>query len=95
MVDETAAAPDSTAVRVALWQAMLVEVDEPPHVLRDGTGLRLATPDENWRRRPDIGSGLCVFEVDRAGGRRENVAGWSSAVTAASDLRTTSKGNRR
>jgi methyltransferase (TIGR00027 family) len=49
-----APAPDSTAVRVALWRAMHVEVDPPPHVLEDGIGLELAAPDDGWRRRPDM-----------------------------------------
>jgi methyltransferase (TIGR00027 family) len=49
-----AAAPDSTAVRVALWRAMHVQVDPPPHVLEDEIGLRLADPDDGWRRRPDM-----------------------------------------
>jgi methyltransferase (TIGR00027 family) len=47
-------APDSTAVRVALWRALHVEVDAPPHVLEDEIGLILAAPDEGWRRRPDM-----------------------------------------
>jgi methyltransferase (TIGR00027 family) len=46
--------PDSTAVRVALWRALHVEVDAPPHVLEDTIGLRLAAPDEGWRQRPDM-----------------------------------------
>src|SRR5260221_14783035 len=45
---------DSTAVRVALWRAMHVQVDPPPHVLEDEIGLRLVAPDESWRRRPDM-----------------------------------------
>ena len=52
--DERTAAPDSTAVRVALWRAMHVQVDPPPHVLEDEIGLQLAAPDEGWRRRPDM-----------------------------------------
>ena len=48
------AAPDSTAVRVALWRALHVEVDPPPHVLDDEIGLQLAAPDGAWRRRPDM-----------------------------------------
>jgi methyltransferase (TIGR00027 family) len=52
--DEGTAAPDSTAVRVALWRAMHVQVDPPPHVLEDEIGLRLAAPDDGWRRRPDM-----------------------------------------
>ena len=47
-------APESTAVRVALWRALHVEVDPPPHVLEDEIGLRLVAPDEDWRRRPDM-----------------------------------------
>jgi methyltransferase (TIGR00027 family) len=47
-------APDSTAVRTALWRAMHVQVDPPPHVLTDEIGLRLAAPGDDWRRRPDM-----------------------------------------
>jgi methyltransferase (TIGR00027 family) len=54
MDDERAPDPDSTAVSVALWRAMHVERDPPPHVLQDEIGLRLAAPDESWRRRPDM-----------------------------------------
>src|SRR5690348_176072 len=46
--------PASTAVRVALWRALHVQVDPPPHVLEDEVGLRLAAPDEGWRQRPDM-----------------------------------------
>ncbi|CAG9231921.1 S-adenosyl-L-methionine-dependent methyltransferase [Paraburkholderia sabiae] len=54
MQDDQTAAPDSTAVRVALWRAMHVQVDAAPHVLDDEIGLRLAAPDEGWRNRPDM-----------------------------------------
>jgi methyltransferase (TIGR00027 family) len=54
MAGQETAAPDSTAVRVALWRAMHVQIDPPPHVLEDEIGLRLAAPDEGWRRRPDM-----------------------------------------
>jgi methyltransferase (TIGR00027 family) len=47
-------APDSTAVRVALWRAMHVQVDAPPPVLEDEIGLQLAAPGEGWRQRPDM-----------------------------------------
>jgi len=47
-------APDDTAVRVALWRALHVEVDSPPHVLEDEVGLKLAAPDSDWRNRPDM-----------------------------------------
>jgi methyltransferase (TIGR00027 family) len=54
MRDKQAAAPDSTAVRVALWRAIHVQVDPPPHVLEDEIGLQLIAPDEGWRHRPDM-----------------------------------------
>jgi methyltransferase (TIGR00027 family) len=47
-------APDHTAERVALWRAIHVESDAPPHVLEDLVGLKLAAPDEGWRGRPDM-----------------------------------------
>jgi methyltransferase (TIGR00027 family) len=47
-------APDSTAVRVALWRAMHVQLDGSPHVLEDEIGLALAAPDYGWRERPDM-----------------------------------------
>ena len=46
--------PDNTAVRVALWRALHVEIDPPPHVLDDVVGLRLAAPAVDWRQRPDM-----------------------------------------
>lgn len=46
--------PDSTAVRVALWRALHVLIDPPPHVLEDEVGLKLIAPDNDWRRRPDM-----------------------------------------
>jgi methyltransferase (TIGR00027 family) len=54
MSDEQPAAPDGTAVRVALWRAMHVQVDPPPHVLDDEIGLLLAAPDDGWQSRPDM-----------------------------------------
>ncbi|MFF7598422.1 class I SAM-dependent methyltransferase [Streptomyces mirabilis] len=54
MADEQSEVPDSTAVRVALWRAMHVRVDSPPHVIEDEIGLRLAAPDEGWPLRPDM-----------------------------------------
>jgi methyltransferase (TIGR00027 family) len=54
MADDQVTEPDSTAVRVALWRALHVEVDAPPHVLEDVIGLRLADPDAGWRARPDM-----------------------------------------
>ena len=54
MPSEPTATPDSTAVRVALWRALHVQVDSPPHVFKDEIGLRLVAPEEGWRRRPDM-----------------------------------------
>jgi methyltransferase (TIGR00027 family) len=54
MVDEQAATADGTAVRVALWRALHVQIDPPPHVLEDEIGLQLAAPEEGWRLRPDM-----------------------------------------
>ncbi|MGH3204993.1 MAG: class I SAM-dependent methyltransferase [Streptosporangiaceae bacterium] len=54
MSEEEIAAPDPTAERVALWRAMHVQVDPPPHVLDDEVGLNLAAPEEGWRRRSDM-----------------------------------------
>jgi methyltransferase (TIGR00027 family) len=51
---DTVAQPDSTAVRTALWRALHVEVDAPPHVIDDRIGLQLAAPDPDWRQRPDM-----------------------------------------
>jgi methyltransferase (TIGR00027 family) len=48
-------APDSTAERVALWRAAHTVLDDPPHVLVDDVGLRLADPGERWLDRPDMG----------------------------------------
>lgn len=51
---EERSTPDSTAVRAALWRAVHVQVDPPPHVLEDEIGLRLASPDKDWRAHPDM-----------------------------------------
>lgn len=47
-------APDSTAARVALWRALHVEVDAPPHVLEDSVGLKLLAPEPGWQARGDM-----------------------------------------
>jgi len=54
MNDPRDAAPDSTAARVALWRALHVEADAPPHVLEDTIGLELLAPGPDWRRRGDM-----------------------------------------
>jgi methyltransferase (TIGR00027 family) len=53
-VSASTEAPDSTAVRVALWRALHVEIDPPPHVFEDEVGLQLAAPAEDWRQRGDM-----------------------------------------
>ncbi len=54
MHDQQTAAPDSTAVRTALWRALHVQVDASPHVFDDEIGLTLTGLDESWRNRPDM-----------------------------------------
>ena len=54
MQDNQVAAPDNTAVRTALWRALHVEADSPPHVFEDEVGLKLAAPEDGWRDRPDM-----------------------------------------
>jgi methyltransferase (TIGR00027 family) len=54
MKDERDIAPDSTAARVAMWRALHVEADAPPHVLEDRVGLQLLAPEDGWRERGDM-----------------------------------------
>jgi hypothetical protein len=49
---------DQTAVRVALWRALHLEVDGQPPVLADPVGLQLADPADGWRERPDMDPGF-------------------------------------
>jgi methyltransferase (TIGR00027 family) len=51
--DELIVAPEHTAVRVALWRALHVQIDPKPHVLTDEIGLKLVAED-GWRSRPDM-----------------------------------------
>jgi methyltransferase (TIGR00027 family) len=53
-VKTEAVAAEQTAVRVALWRALHVQMDPPPHVLEDEIGLQLAAPDDGWQSRPDM-----------------------------------------
>lgn len=55
MQDGHTAEPDNTAVRTALWRALHVQADAPPHVLEDEVGLKLVAPEDDWRKRPDMG----------------------------------------
>lgn len=54
MPASAAAEPDNTAVRVALWRALHVQADPPPHVFVDEVGLKLVAPAEGWQSRPDM-----------------------------------------
>jgi methyltransferase (TIGR00027 family) len=47
-------APDSSAVRTALWRALHVQIDAPPHLIDDEIGVALAAPEREWRDRPDM-----------------------------------------
>ena len=69
MADQLTQAPECTAVRVALWRAMHVEVDAPPHVLDDTIGVQLVAPDDGWRARPDM-------DPDGTRGFRFNADAW-------------------
>jgi methyltransferase (TIGR00027 family) len=46
--------PDNTAVRTALWRAMHLQTDAPPHIIEDTIGLQLVSPPEGWQQRPDM-----------------------------------------
>lgn len=54
MVDVQRVGPENTAERVALWRALHVQVDPPPHVIVDEVGLQLVAPDAGWQNRPDM-----------------------------------------
>jgi methyltransferase (TIGR00027 family) len=45
---------ENTAARAALWRALHVQVDPPPHVFEDEIGLKLVAPDDGWQQRPDM-----------------------------------------
>jgi methyltransferase (TIGR00027 family) len=53
-VNQAIATPDGTAIRTALWRALHLEVDAPPHVIEDRIGLQLAEVGADWRQRPDM-----------------------------------------
>jgi methyltransferase (TIGR00027 family) len=54
MAPQAQAEADPTAVRTALWRALHVELDAPPHVFEDTLGLALANPEAGWRDRGDM-----------------------------------------
>ncbi|MCM3323618.1 class I SAM-dependent methyltransferase [Cytobacillus kochii] len=46
--------PDHTAVRVSLWRALHLIVDEKPYIFQDNIGLKLISPNDDWQKRPDM-----------------------------------------
>ncbi|UXR64786.1 class I SAM-dependent methyltransferase [Bdellovibrio bacteriovorus] len=68
-VDKNLIAPEHTAVRVALWRALHVQIDPAPHVFSDELGEKLVA-EENWRSRqdmnPDFSKGMRASIVGRA-----------------------------
>lgn len=45
--------PDHTAVRVALWRALHIQIDPAPHILTDEVGEKLVG-ENGWRARQDM-----------------------------------------
>lgn len=62
--------PDNTAVRTALWRALHLEVDPPPHVFEDRVGLAIAAPDAGWQSRPDMSPFTRPFRASIVGRAR-------------------------
>jgi methyltransferase (TIGR00027 family) len=54
MTHQLKAEPENTAARVALWRALHVQADPPPHVFVDEVGLKLVAPPDGWQSRPDM-----------------------------------------
>jgi len=46
--------PDPSAVRTALWRALHLTVDPPPHLIEDAIGRDLAAPEPGWEQRGDM-----------------------------------------
>src|SRR5689334_16803412 len=64
---EPMAEPDTTAVRTALWRALHVHADPPPHVLDDVVGLGIVGPEDDWRARPDMQEWTAPFRAAMVG----------------------------
>ncbi|HTV21096.1 MAG TPA: class I SAM-dependent methyltransferase [Polyangiaceae bacterium] len=62
-MQKPATEPENTAARVALWRALHVQADAPPHVFVDEVGLRLVAPPEGWRSRPDMSPFTAPFRA--------------------------------
>lgn len=54
MTDKSKVAAEDTAARVALWRALHVQSDPPPHVIEDEIGLKLLGFSDGWQSRPDM-----------------------------------------
>lgn len=54
MNSEQKTIPDHTAVRVALWRAIHLQLDAFPSVFNDDIGLKLIAPEEGWQKRGDM-----------------------------------------
>lgn len=83
MYDNKNTEPDHTAVRVALWRALHLEVDSAPHVFEDEVGLRLVEPEDGWRQRPDM-------DPERTSGGRASIVARARFIE---DLVTEQVGN--
>ncbi len=70
MNEKQMVAPDNTAVRVALWRALHLEADSLPHVFEDPVGLKLVSPDPDWRSRPDMSPFTRAFRASIVGRAR-------------------------
>ncbi|RCS61179.1 class I SAM-dependent methyltransferase [Microbacterium sp. JB110] len=68
MTGNFAGTPDNTAVRTALWRALHAQADQPPHVIDDTVGARLAQDDDGWRDRADM-------LPDKSRGKRGTIVG--------------------
>lgn len=55
--------PENTAARTALWRALHVQADPPPHVFTDEVGLALLAPDPGWQQRPDMAAFTAPFRA--------------------------------
>lgn len=54
MNDTVKTIPDHTAVRVALWRALHLQLDAHPYVITDDVGMRLIAPEDGWQKRGDM-----------------------------------------
>ncbi|KYG70021.1 methyltransferase [Bdellovibrio bacteriovorus] len=57
MTDKYTVAPEHTAVRVALWRALHVKIDPPPHIFTDEVGAALVD-EKDWQNRQDMAPGF-------------------------------------